>query len=373
MAYGGIIGQDGGAVSPSVLAQYGLSSGNVNEVLAMLAGSLKVEQEENPKYLVDMPDGYIYQLHENGVLVDFIKVKSNYISGGTALVRKDAAKNIQVSSGNGTIEWDESSGGVYEGSVADTTCIDVYLPTLDEKDTLMDAPILVYSSTSATASESDIKTINRKVFLASCGELNGHGPYNLDGKKLGYDLISDAQDNNWTRTPASAYTQAQYVFSTKEIKSRNKDSLACIRPMIVLPNNTIVSNDKKYFIQTPTSENVTDEVAQALGSVKVETGSYTGTGTYGSSNPNSITSTILPFLILITMDYPPGTGYGGMLGVISGLNNSFYIGDGSSVSTDLLYVTSFGKTTSWYGGTYSQMNINGKTYHYIIFGLGGES
>ena len=275
MAYGGIIGQDGGAVSPSVLAQYGLSSGNVNEVLAMLAGSLKVEQEENPKYLVDMPDGYIYQLHENGVLVDFIKVKSNYISGGTALVRKDAAKNIQVSSGNGTIEWDESSGGVYEGSVADTTCIDVYLPTLDEKDTLMDAPILVYSSTSATASESDIKTINRKVFLASCGELNGHGPYNLDGKKLGYDLISDSQDNNWTITPASAFTQAQYVFSTKEIKSRNKDSLACIRPMIVLPNNTIVSNDKKYFIQTPTSENVTDEVAQALGSVKVETGSYT--------------------------------------------------------------------------------------------------
>lgn len=34
--------------------------------------------------------------------------------------------------------------------------------------------------------------------------------------------------------------------------------------MIVLPNNTIVSNDKKYFIQLPTGENVTDEVAEAL-------------------------------------------------------------------------------------------------------------
>lgn len=156
------------------------------------------------------------------------------------------------------------------------------------------------------------------------------------------------------------------------------DGNACF---IAVPNVSSavisISKDSKktaYALLTPTGENVTEEVAQALGSVKVETGSYTGTGTVGSTNPNSITSTILPFLILITMDYSPGTGYGGVLGVISGLNNSFYIGDGSSVSTSLLYVTSFGKTTSWYGGSiYSQMNISGKTYHYIIFGLGGES
>lgn len=55
MAYGGIIGQDCGAISPSVLAQYGLSSGNVNEVLAMLAGSLKVEYEDT--YSLQTPTG----------------------------------------------------------------------------------------------------------------------------------------------------------------------------------------------------------------------------------------------------------------------------------------------------------------------------
>ena len=103
--------------------------------------------------------------------------------------------------------------------------------------------------------------------------------------------------------------------------------------------------------------------------VQIETGSYVGTGAYGSSNPNSLTfgfepklvfisggGTQSPITMLISESIQP-------LGVLSS-------GSGESVSV-LSYVSAtIGKKTTWYstGNENAQANKQGESYTYIALG-----
>ena len=117
---------------------------------------------------------------------------------------------------------------------------------------------------------------------------------------------------------------------------------------------------------------------------KIATGSYTGTGTYGSSNPNSLTFDFEPKMVWI---------YQRVQNEVNELRN-FNVSDKvylHSVSTDTLTNTftkyrgpadnngnansyakksEDGKTISWYnsGDATSQMNANYYDYYYIAFG-----
>lgn len=94
---------------------------------------------------------------------------------------------------------------------------------------------------------------------------------------------------------------------------------------------------------------------------QVHPGSYTGSGTYGSGNPNSLVLEFEPKLVIIQ-------GTSGRMAVMikpSGIGVSI----GSDTSTTLT-VTWNGKTVSWYNGisAINQMNTNGETYSYTAFG-----
>lgn len=65
---------------------------------------------------------------------------------------------------------------------------------------------------------------------------------------------------------------------------------------IYISQNTYAS---QYTLQTPVGADVTDQVAQALGSVKQALITYVGTGTYGEDNPTTITFPFVPKLVLI--------------------------------------------------------------------------
>lgn len=100
---------------------------------------------------------------------------------------------------------------------------------------------------------------------------------------------------------------------------------------------------------------------QIYGGVKIATGSYTGTGTHGASNPNSITFEFVPKIVLVS---PPTNTYKiiWMTGVTIMTTN--YI--------NANYATVFslaGKTLTWYArdntSADSQLNISGTTYNYI--------
>ena len=109
--------------------------------------------------------------------------------------------------------------------------------------------------------------------------------------------------------------------------------------------------------------------AQTLGFTKIATGSYVGTGTAGSPNPNSLTFNLEPKVVIIVQngyDNFPGTVF------IRGQTQSATIGE-NYISNSQLTVGWSGNTVSWYTGNSSygaraQLNISGNTYFYIALG-----
>ena len=119
--------------------------------------------------------------------------------------------------------------------------------------------------------------------------------------------------------------------------------------------------------------------------VKIETGSYVGTGTYGSSNPNSLTFSFKPKLVMFTK-YKNSNGVTHNAGYIFGNNYS----DGSAIVFDLSNISDeyseyrlcnkgdmiklVDNTFSWYTtytnshATTYQLNDSAVTYNYVAIG-----
>ena len=118
-----------------------------------------------------------------------------------------------------------------------------------------------------------------------------------------------------------------------------------------------------------------------LGAARIATGSYTGTGTYGSDKPNSLT---LPFEPKLLMIAPAAYGIG-----FEDTNTSTYFYESAiwfAGTTKLAYrdsVTHYdiayctfsvsGNTISWYsntanGSASTQLNTSGTKYAYIAIG-----
>lgn len=105
------------------------------------------------------------------------------------------------------------------------------------------------------------------------------------------------------------------------------------------------------------------EWARSLG-VKIETGTYTGTGTYGSNNPNSLTFSFEPKLVIIV---PNGSYHGGCF--VLGASTAQIFG----LSSSSVVCTFSGNIISWYstassGTTNYQLNVSGILYKYIAIG-----
>ena len=110
--------------------------------------------------------------------------------------------------------------------------------------------------------------------------------------------------------------------------------------------------------------------------IKLETGSYTGTGTSGSSNPNSLTFSFTPKIVFVinSQYYKYGT-----LGVL--IPNSL-MGQVMGISTHdgdphfyPLRLSLSEKTISWYSddGSFEQMNSASASYAFVAIGYGGET
>lgn len=115
--------------------------------------------------------------------------------------------------------------------------------------------------------------------------------------------------------------------------------------------------------------------------VRIETGSYTGTGTYGSSNPNSLTFEFVPRLVFITgMKYSSNVNYDGAYnaGIRGTIIPQFLTSEYTNGcppykdnASDSAYTkkSSDGKTITWYNRSdYYQINSPNATYTYIAIG-----
>ena len=108
---------------------------------------------------------------------------------------------------------------------------------------------------------------------------------------------------------------------------------------------------------------------------KIATGSYTGTGTCGESNPNSLTFDFVPKLVFIFAE--SSDGYTGIF-FDSDVSHCYQLtptitsGDRLWLYKSGKYSITFDKNFSWYydytNGMEQQFNTSGTTYDYIAIG-----
>ena len=100
---------------------------------------------------------------------------------------------------------------------------------------------------------------------------------------------------------------------------------------------------------------------------KIQTGTYTGTGKSGSSNPNTITFNFEPKVVFITTENQGSMALwlkDNKQMMVLNLNNTEWTCGGTPNS-----VTLDGKTFSWYGANvYHQLNASGNVHNYVAFG-----
>ena len=105
----------------------------------------------------------------------------------------------------------------------------------------------------------------------------------------------------------------------------------------------------------------------AVTAPKIETGSYVGTGTYGASNPNTLTFGFKPKTVIISIN---GTStYGGAI-FMSGQTRSSYAGVAYNVEYSYMPILTWNENSvSWYSThrAYYQLNET-YTYNYLAIG-----
>lgn len=106
---------------------------------------------------------------------------------------------------------------------------------------------------------------------------------------------------------------------------------------------------------------------------RVQVLSYVGTGTYGSSNPNSLTFDFVPKIVMLFAEknsngnYRPAPNSGGWADMFIWLAGMH----GTKINGSDVYFTLDGKKLSWYAyssGAYYQCNSSGSTYIAVAIG-----
>lgn len=147
-----------------------------------------------------------------------------------------------------------------------------------------------------------------------------------------------------------------------------------IRSSSSLISSTVATDD--YFALQDTSAgtgkkmslaNLTTYLRNNLGGAQIATGSYAGTGTYGSSNPNSLTFSFTPKFFMVQIDKESDIQMMFLLSTTSGI---YFSGRDNSTELSLYHtITSFSTTVSWYAtNAHNQFNKSGTTYRYVAIG-----
>lgn len=120
---------------------------------------------------------------------------------------------------------------------------------------------------------------------------------------------------------------------------------------------------------------VSDNLLLTLPGVQIETGSYTGTGTYGIDNPNNLTFDSPPKFVVVYARMNSNSHYvmelifNPELGSVSGYSFMDSGGGHYYLFIDNVSWSNDKRTVSWYdqSDALTQANVSGFTYYYITF------
>lgn len=375
--------QEGATVYPETLAEAVRTAmtpwgGNLSTVLDLLSRAALFNRTKQAKYsevtvsLSGKAEGQTIQLPENGRMVEFYVAKLDYESalngaGRVLLVRKDCyderawdAVNVNTWASSDLLTW---LNGTYKGLFP------------EEVQTAMGTTTYYYTPGNGN---NTVTTRSDAVFSLSATELGlSQTWFNVEGSalpivntlKIAY--LNGNANTQWTRTPnTSAVTHAILLNTKGSVGNGACNYSAGARPVFTLPstftdtyyvdpNGTI--HDQQEYTE---AGDWLDVWGNAIPAVKMETGSYVGTGTYGQSNPNTLTFPFEPkFLVVMP-------AMGEYLFRLIAINGAPVANTGYNNTAASVYVSWEENSVSWYSSSSapSQLNTNTLPYTYLAIG-----
>lgn len=384
-------------------AMFGLGRDAVpDDVLSILSAASITKKV--PRYtqttIGGLKVGSIVKLNVNGIAKEFIVVHHGKPSSlyddscnGTWLLMKDVYESRQ---------WHRSDSNSYKDSTIHSYLNSTFLNMFDAdiKAQIKSVKIPYVNGTSSGGSvASGANGLSAQIFLLSCYEFgwkyNDSYQFFEDGAKLDYfasgnttaandKRIANLNGTAWqwvSRSPVKNNVSVVWrVSESGSYQNQACSALSGIRPALVLPDtfgSYYVDSDGNQHAEQEYVGTLTDVLGspatifnrQIIDGLRIEVGSYAGTGTYGKNNPTSLTFDFKPKFVMIyrcvtdggTSDYINAT----LSPIIDGF--SAYSVDYSSLSYSFSDVDWSCNTVTWYStsNALSQLNESGWEYFYI--------
>lgn len=376
----GSLSVNGQTVLPTTLAEAVRTSpvwgGSLDLALQELSNAALYKTSAPTQEIGTLAEGTIIYLNENGSPVPFYVAKQNYEpehnTNRTLVVRKDVVTRGQ---------WNSSGVNTYDGSTIDTWFNSTYLNTLDSN---VQTAIGTTNIPATSPYNSGVIRLEKGVFALSATELGKTGAnFNTEGSPLSIsNILEIAQLNGsnteqWTRTPITSGTR--YAVPMSVIGGAGNSACESnfgYRPAFTLPS------DFTAYLDEPTTGlfDIQNNLLLSLpgsggtGFAQIETGSYTGTGTYGSGNPNSLTFGFVPQLLVVQLRSSSGRVNGIWLGLFSPSLYTESYSDmayryGLGSATDDCHAKRTETTVYWYS-TSAPDQFNNSNQKYTYFAIG---
>lgn len=340
-------------------ALYGLGTGAVpNDLFNILSASALYKTVAHTAQLGTLSEGTIIYLNENGSPVPFYVAKQgyepSYNTSRVLVVRKDAA---------GSGKWNSNGVNTYNGSTIDTWMNGEYLDRFGENiKAAISKTTIQYRIGNGNNS---VSTIQKSVFPLSQTEYgkSGYGPLGT-AVPIASTITNNIEENTWARSVGGRALAGVVTKSTSV--GIDVTQTALYQPAFTLPSSFIA------YTEPPDTGlyDISDNLLLKLPGVQIVTGSYVGTGKYGSSNPNSLTFDFTPQVIF--MDVRTANDYNSIPQYYIMFRGAPYTFTPGASSRNVLSWTNNG--VSWYSresgsdADYSQFNATNKTYYYIAIG-----
>lgn len=368
-----------------------------DDILSLLSKSVMAQMPEGytKTTIGTLAVGETITLNVGGTSKEFIVVNQGKPSSlyddscnGTWLLMKNCYESRQ---------WHSSNSNIYKTSTIHSYLNSTFRGLLDSniQEAIKQVKIPYVNGTGGSAVASGANGLPAKIFLLSGYEVGWTSSDNQyfpqDGAKLSYfESGTGTSANNkrianlngsaalwWLRSPNIRNTNSVwFVDSYGHDGSSNASDSYGIRPALVLPSTFEVYTDS--FGNVHTEQEYEPKITDVLGNlisipadqikdgVKIATGSYIGTGTYGASNPNSLTFAFEPKFLSIGLAKEFSDGY-----VIPNVNFLLMSNGGFACkSNGAIYGKVDGKTVYWYSGSSvdNQLNTNNYEFTYIAIG-----
>ena len=379
-------------------ALYGKTNAAVpDDILSLLSKSAlaHIEEKYTKTTIGTLAVGKTITLNVGGAAKEFIVVHQGKPSdmyddscSGTWLLMKDIYENRV---------WQSGNINKYESSDIHTYLNNTFLNLFDSniKDAIKQVKLPYRKNGGSGGSDqSGANGLLCKIFLLSGYEIgfttSDNSYFPVDGAKLSYfeagtgssalnkriAYLNGSAANWWLRSPYTDNTGDVWrVYSSGDCIYNGASVSLGIRPALILPptfevysdssGNAYTAQEYETTITDVLGNLISIPVDQIKDGVKIATGSYTGTGTYGASNPNSLTFEFEPKLVFISSkdQNPPVCAF-----AINGQTtfSKTNIGDSSQTSRCSFSGNSF----TWYNGRYVdiQFNMLDRIYYYVAIG-----